>query len=96
MFRAVVNRAARRPVITAGTRLPRTYPLRWNSSQPPLVNASPPKGVSTPEELAKKAALKKQDEQLRDWNTKEVKYEELLLKTQSPSSVSQGVFLCVL
>jgi hypothetical protein len=110
MLRAVVTQAARHPVITAGTRLSRTYPLRWNSSQPPQADTSLPivpgpgdkhleskaKRVRTPEELARKAALEREDDLRRDWDAKVVSYEELLPKTQNPSPVSQErVFLCV-
>jgi len=86
MFRAVVIRAARRPVITAGTRLSRTYPLRWNSSQPPQADDPPP---PTPKPLTreqlKKAALEREDDLQRDWDAKLISYEELLPKTKSPS-----------
>jgi hypothetical protein len=98
MFRAVVTQAARRPFVTAGTRLSRTYPLRWNSSQPPQASDAslPNKSVKSPKELAKKAALEREDNLQRDWDASVVSYEELLSKTQSPSPVSQDrVFLCV-
>ena len=90
MFRAVITRAARRPVITAGTRLSRTYPLRWNSSQPSQADDPPPPTPKplTPEQL-KKAALEREDDLQRDWDAKPISYEELLPKTQSPSFVSQ-------
>lgn len=97
MFRSVVTRAARRPVITAGTRLSRTYPLRWNSSQPPRADdaALPPPKPLTREEL-KLAAQEREDNLQRDWDATPISYEELLPKTQSPSPVSQeGVILCV-
>lgn len=87
MFRAVVTRAARRPVITA-TRLPKTYPLRWNSSQTALDGSLLPKH-KTPEILAKKAALEREDDLQRDWDAKVISYVELWPKTQSPSPVSQ-------
>ena len=101
MFRAVATRAARRPVITAGTRLSRNYPHRWNSSLPPRADDAPhdaplptPKAL-TREEL-KKAALEREDNLQRDWDAKPISYEELLPKTQSPSPVSQErVILCV-
>ena len=96
MFRAVVTRAARRPIITAGTRLSRNYPLRWNSSQPPQADASLPEPKPLTREQLKKAAQEREDDLQRDWDAKVVSYEELLPKTQSPSSVSQErVFLCV-
>ena len=103
MFRTIVTRAARRPVIAGGTRLSRNYPLRWNSSQPPRADDAPlardaslpdPKPL-THEEL-KKAALERQDNLQRDWDAKPVSYEELLPRTQSPSYVSrERVSLCV-
>ena len=90
MFRSVITRAARRPVITAGTRLSRTYPLRWNSSQPSQADDPPPPTPKplTPEQL-KKAALEREDDLQRDWDAKPISYEELLPKTKSPSFVSQ-------
>ena len=98
MFRAVVTRAARRPVISAaaGIRLSRTYPLRWNSSQPSRVDDppqadDPPAPVPIPltHEECKKAALEREDDLQRDWDAKPISYEELLPKTQSPTFVSQ-------
>lgn len=87
MFRAIVSRATRRPFITTVTRLSSNYPLRWNSSQ---ANGSLPlKREKTPEMLAKKAALEREDDLQRDWDAKVVSYVELLPKTQSPSPVSQ-------
>ena len=93
-------------MITSGTRLSISYPLRWNSSQLPQAAASEPaasetsppkvKRVKTPQELARKAALEREDDLQRDWDAKVVTYAELLPKTQSPSSVSRKcVFLCV-
>ena len=99
MFRAVVTQTARRPVITAGTRLSRTYLLRWNSSKPPQADDPLPeyKSVTLPEvPLSKKAALEREDDLQRDWDANVISYEELLSKTESPSPVSQDrVFLCV-
>lgn len=100
MFRAVVYRAARRPVITA--RLSRTYPLRWYSSEPPQADTTPPiapkrKREKTPEELRKKAALEREDDLRRDWDAKVIPYAELLPKTQSPSPVcKERAFLSVI
>jgi hypothetical protein len=94
MFRAVVTRAARRP-ITAGTRLSRTFPLRWNSSQPSQADDAPPPKPLTPAER-KKAALEIMDDLQRDWDAKPISYNELLPKTQSPLPVSQDrLMLCV-
>ena len=96
MFRAVVTRAARRPVIAAGTRLSRAYPLRWNSSQPPKADDAflPPPKPMTREEI-RKAAHEREDNLQRDWDAMPVSYEELLPKTQSPSPVSQErIFPC--
>ena len=97
MFRAVVTRAASRPVITVSTRLSRTYLLRWNSSQPPQAADAP---LPTPKPLTleerKKAALEREDNLQRDWDAKPILYEDLLPKTQSPSPVSQErIFLYV-
>ena len=91
MFRTVIIQAAKRPVIfTGATRLSRTYLLRWNSSQPPQSHGSlPSKREMTPEMIAKKAALEREDDLRRDWDAKIVSYEDLLPKTQSPSPVSQ-------
>jgi len=83
MFRAVVTRAARRPVITAGTRLPKTYPLRWNSSHTAQADGLPKH--KAPEILTKKAALEREDDLQRDWDAKVISYVELWPKTQSPS-----------
>jgi thiosulfate:glutathione sulfurtransferase len=90
MFRVIVTRAARRPVITAGTRLSRTYPLRWNSSQPPQA-ADPPPPTLKPLALEerKEAALERDDDLQRDLDAKSISYEELQPKTQSPLFVSQ-------
>ncbi|KAF9480448.1 Rhodanese-like protein [Pholiota conissans] len=54
--------------------------VRLNSTQTP--SAKPQK---TPEELARKAALEKQDNLQRDWDAKVIPYEEFLVKTQNPS-----------
>lgn len=99
MFRAIVTRAARRPVITAA-RLSRTYPIRWNSSEPPQAGTSPPiapkrKHGRTPEELNKKAALEREDDLRRDWDAKVISYAELLPKTQSPSPVT-CISMCIM
>jgi len=85
-LRTVITRAARRPVVFAATRLTGTYPRRWNSSQPSQANGSlPSKPQKTPEMLAKKAALEREDDLQRDWDARILSYEELLPKTQSPS-----------
>lgn len=91
MFRPVITRAARRSVVfTAGNRISRTYPLRWNSSQPVSSNGSlPQKPAKTPEMLKKKAALEREDDRQRDWDARVISYVELLPKTQSPSPVSE-------
>ena len=87
MFRAVITRAARRPVIfTTSTRLSRTYPLRWNSSQHKQANGS--SLLKNENDKAKKAALEREDDLQRDWDAKVISYVELLPKTQSPSTVS--------
>ena len=97
MFRAVVTRAASRPVITVSTRLSRTYLLRWNSSQPPQAADAPlPTLKPLTLEERKKAALEREDNLQRDWDAKPILYEDLLPKTQSPSPVSQErIFLYV-
>ncbi|KAF8807191.1 Rhodanese-like protein [Phlegmacium glaucopus] len=87
IYRAVIIRAARRPVIfTATSRLTRAYPLRWNSSQPSQADGSlSSERKKSPEWLAKKAALEREDSLQRDWDAKVLLYEDLLPKTQSPS-----------
>ena len=90
MYRAIVARAARRPVITAGTRLSRTYPLRWSSSYPSQAEVR-----KTTKELARKAALEREDDLQRDWDAKEVLYAELLPRIRSPSSVSRKQRTCI-
>ncbi|RXW24737.1 hypothetical protein EST38_g1122 [Candolleomyces aberdarensis] len=80
MLRTAILRAARttpqRAARIAVSYRP-TVPVfvRYNSTAPP----------KTPEELAKKAALKERDAIQRDWDAKIISYEELLPKTQSPT-----------
>jgi hypothetical protein len=55
--------------------------VRYNSTAP----------RKTPEELAKKAALKERDAIQKDWDARILSYEELLPKTQNPTAVRMSV-----
>ena len=78
-----VTRTVSRP--TSTTFLPSAaYGIRLNSTQIPASSTKPPQ---TSEQLAKKAALEKQDDLQRDWDAKVLPYEQFLLKTQNPSPV---------
>ncbi|KAF9557847.1 endoplasmic reticulum protein [Agrocybe pediades] len=62
------------------------HAIRLNSTQPPNPTETSAKAPKTPEELARKAALEKQNDMLRDWDPKHIiSYEEFLPKTQNPS-----------
>ncbi|KAF5322868.1 hypothetical protein D9619_001719 [Psilocybe cf. subviscida] len=61
---------------------------RFNSTSTPNPNAAsaaPAKKPKTPEELARKAALKHQDDLQRDWDARWILYEDFLVKTQNPT-----------
>lgn len=47
----------------------------------------------TPEEVAKKAALERQDDLQRDWDTTILSYEEFLPRTQNPSPVCGSPYI---
>ncbi|KAF8971570.1 endoplasmic reticulum protein [Flammula alnicola] len=85
MFRGTIVRTAR-TVARSGSvafRPAAAFSIRLNSTQTP--QASSGKSPKTPEQLARKAALEKQDDLQRDWDAKVIPYEEFLLKTQNPS-----------
>jgi hypothetical protein len=84
MFRSTVIRTARTATRSFALRpaVASFNAIRLNSTQTP--STKPPK---TPEQLAKKAVLERQDDLQRDWDAKVIPYEEFLLKTQNPSPV---------
>ncbi|CAA7264702.1 unnamed protein product [Cyclocybe aegerita] len=59
--------------------------IRFNSTATPPASDSSSKPPKTPEQLAKKAALERQDDLQRDWDAKILTYEELLPRIQNPS-----------
>jgi thiosulfate:glutathione sulfurtransferase len=86
MLRTTITRSARaaaRPIITASVLRASTgyNQLRFQTN-------IPPKAFKTPEQLARKAALEKQDNLQRDWDGKEITYSELKPRTECPTPVS--------
>ena len=87
MLRAYLPRTARAAIPrnrNVGSGRPACYHLRFQTTGP----TSKP---LTPEQQARKEALERDNDRLRDWDAKEIGYRELKPVTNNPTSVSAAV-----
>ncbi|KAG5648153.1 hypothetical protein DXG03_006107 [Asterophora parasitica] len=78
IIRSVRTTVRRNAFVAASRPCVATFPVRFNSTVPT-------KAPLTPAEQARKEALKRSDDLQRDWDAKEITYEELKPRTESPT-----------